>query len=50
MSGTSSLFRVTAVRGATLTQAGGWTQLALRLVGPVLFGLVVLSMRARVKR
>jgi hypothetical protein len=33
-----------------LTPVGHWTQVALRLLGPVLFGLVVLSIRGRVRR
>jgi Pentapeptide repeats (9 copies) len=33
-----------------LTQVGEWTQVAERLLGPVLFGLAVLSLRGRVKR
>jgi uncharacterized protein YjbI with pentapeptide repeats len=33
-----------------LTPIGGWTQVALRLLGPVLLGLTILSLRGRVKR
>jgi len=33
-----------------LTLVGQWTQVALRLLGPVLLGLAVLSLRGRVKR
>jgi hypothetical protein len=33
-----------------LTPLGEWTQVAVRLLGPVLFGLAVLSLRGRVKR
>jgi uncharacterized protein YjbI with pentapeptide repeats len=33
-----------------LTDVGEWTQIALRLIGPVLLGLAVLSVRGRVKR
>jgi hypothetical protein len=33
-----------------LTTVGEWLSIALRLVGPVLFGLAVLSVRGRVKR
>jgi uncharacterized protein YjbI with pentapeptide repeats len=33
-----------------LTETGEWLQIALRLVGPVLLGLAVLSVRGRVKR
>jgi hypothetical protein len=34
----------------SLTLPGRWTQMALRVLGPVLFGLIVLSLRGRVKR
>jgi uncharacterized protein YjbI with pentapeptide repeats len=34
----------------SLTLPGRWTQMVLRLLGPVLFGLFVLSLRGRVKR
>jgi uncharacterized protein YjbI with pentapeptide repeats len=33
-----------------LTAVGEWVQIALRLIGPVLLGLAVLSVRGRVKR
>jgi hypothetical protein len=33
-----------------LTPLGEWTQVAVRLLGPVLFGLAVLSLRGRIKR
>jgi uncharacterized protein YjbI with pentapeptide repeats len=33
-----------------LTEVGEWTQIALRLIGPLLLGLAVLSVRGRVKR
>jgi uncharacterized protein YjbI with pentapeptide repeats len=33
-----------------LTETGQWVQIALRLIGPVLLGLAVLSVRGRVKR
>jgi hypothetical protein len=40
------------VRGVDepLTPAGEWTTLALRLLGPLLFGLALLAMRGRVRR
>lgn len=34
----------------TLTPLGEWLHLGVRLVGPVLLGLTVLSIRGRVKR
>ncbi|MCW2914988.1 MAG: hypothetical protein JWN52_3056 [Actinomycetia bacterium] len=34
----------------TLSTAGQWMELALRLIGPLLFGLAVLALRGRVKR
>lgn len=34
----------------SLTLPGRWVQMFLRLLGPVLFGLFVLSLRGRVKR
>jgi hypothetical protein len=33
-----------------LTTVGAWLHVVLRLVGPVLLGLAVLSVRGRVKR
>jgi hypothetical protein len=33
-----------------LTMPGRWVQMSLRILGPVLFGLVVLSLRGRVRR
>ncbi|MGH3321771.1 MAG: hypothetical protein ACRDN9_16680 [Streptosporangiaceae bacterium] len=33
-----------------LTAAGEWTELALRLIGPLLLGLALISLRGRVKR
>jgi hypothetical protein len=33
-----------------LTLPGRWAQMILRIVGPVLFGLAVLSLRGRVRR
>jgi hypothetical protein len=48
---TSSLFRVTSTpEGVTLTTAGQVLQIALRLLGPLFFGLAILSMRGRLKR
>jgi uncharacterized protein YjbI with pentapeptide repeats len=34
----------------SLTLPGRWTQMLLRILGPVLFGLMLLSLRGRVKR
>jgi hypothetical protein len=45
---TTALLRGPDVRA--LTAVGEWTQIALRLIGPVLLGLAVLSVRGRVKR
>ncbi len=47
LSSTTSLFRSPA---ADLTRAGSLLELGLRLLGPLFFGLVVLSLRGRVKR
>jgi hypothetical protein len=33
-----------------LTRPGRWVQIVLRLVGPLLFGLMILSLRGRIKR
>jgi uncharacterized protein YjbI with pentapeptide repeats len=33
-----------------LTRPGRWVQIVLRLVGPLLFGLTILSLRGRIKR
>jgi hypothetical protein len=33
-----------------LSTAGGWMELVLRLIGPLLFGVAVLALRGRVKR
>jgi hypothetical protein len=33
-----------------LTRPGRWVQIVLRLVGPLLFGLIILSLRGRIKR
>lgn len=45
---TTALLRGPDIRA--LTAVGEWTQIALRLIGPVLLGLAVLSVRGRVKR
>jgi hypothetical protein len=34
----------------SLTLPGRWVQMLLRILGPVMFGLIVLSLRGRVKR
>jgi Pentapeptide repeats (9 copies) len=47
---TSSLFRVPETSNTTLTQAGEALQIALRLLGPLFFGLALLSLRGRVRR
>ena len=47
---TSSLFRVPELEDASLTYLGEMLQIALRLLGPLFFGLTVLSLRGRVKR
>lgn len=48
---TSSLFRVTELpKQNSLTYAGETLQLALRLIGPLFFGLTILALRGRVKR
>jgi len=36
--------------GAKLTEAGQWTVMVARFLGPVLLALAVLAVRARVKR
>jgi hypothetical protein len=43
---------VSVLRGPdrALTLPGRWTQMSLRVLGPVLFGLAVLSLRGRVRR
>ena len=43
----TSFFRGT---DQVLSTAGGWIELVLRLIGPLLFGLAVLALRGRVKR
>lgn len=47
---TSSLFRVPNAPGLELTYAGEGIQIALRILGPLLIGLALLALRARVKR
>jgi hypothetical protein len=45
---TTSLFRAPEQRNLTI--AGEWLQIGLRLLGPLFFGLALLSLRGRVKR
>jgi hypothetical protein len=47
---TSSLFRVPELKDAVLTDGGEALQVVLRLLGPLFFGLALLSLRGRVKR
>lgn len=47
---TSSLLRVPNAAGLQMTYAGEGAQIVLRLVGPLLIGLALLAVRARVKR
>jgi hypothetical protein len=47
---TSSLFRAPETGGAALTARGELLQILLRLIGPLFFGLALLSLRGRVKR
>jgi uncharacterized protein YjbI with pentapeptide repeats len=47
---TSSLFRVPATEDFGLTAAGEVLQVIMRLLGPLFFGLALLSLRGRVKR
>jgi hypothetical protein len=47
---TSGLLRVPNTSGLTLTYGGEVLQLVLRLIGPLLLGLALLAVRARVKR
>jgi uncharacterized protein YjbI with pentapeptide repeats len=47
---TSSLFRVPATPNLRLTEVGEVLQIFLRLLGPLFFGLLLLSIRGRVKR
>jgi hypothetical protein len=44
---TASLFRAP---DRALTLPGRWAQMVLRVLGPVLFGLAILSLRGRVRR
>ena len=46
----SSLFRVPETKGFALTPGGELLQVALRLLGPLFFGLALFSLRGRVKR
>ena len=47
---TSSLFRAPEMEGFALTASGEVLQIVLRLLGPLFFGLALLSLRGRVKR
>jgi uncharacterized protein YjbI with pentapeptide repeats len=47
---TSSLFRVPETPEVRLTRVGEVLQIVLRLLGPLFFGLALLSLRGRVKR
>jgi uncharacterized protein YjbI with pentapeptide repeats len=47
---TSGLFRVPATPGLEPTEVGEVLQIVLRLLGPLFFGLMLLSIRGRVKR
>jgi hypothetical protein len=47
---TSSLFRTPVTRGYDLTYTGESIQVLLRLLGPLLLGLSLLAIRARIKR
>jgi uncharacterized protein YjbI with pentapeptide repeats len=47
---TSSLFRAPETEGSALTASGEGLQIVLRLLGPLFFGLALLSLRGRVKR
>jgi len=47
---TSNLFRVPELKGTNLTETGEALQMALRLLGPLFFGLALLSLRGRVRR
>ena len=47
---TSSLFRAPEAKGSILTSGGEVLQIILRLLGPLFFGLALLSLRGRVKR
>jgi uncharacterized protein YjbI with pentapeptide repeats len=50
MESTSSLFRVPETKDFALTAGGEVLQVILRLLGPLFFGLALLSLRGRVKR
>jgi uncharacterized protein YjbI with pentapeptide repeats len=47
---TSGLFRVPETPGLVLTYTGEMLQVLLRLLGPLFFGLALLSLRGRVRR
>lgn len=47
---TSSLFKITELKGNPLTYGGEWLQLSIRIIGPLFFGLTLLALRSRVKR
>ena len=47
---TSNLFRTPEAPGTSLTQTGEALQIALRLLGPLFFGLALLSLRGRIRR
>ena len=47
---TSSLLRTPDTHGLAATYAGEAIQIVLRLLGPLLIGLALLAVRARVKR
>ncbi len=47
---TSSLFRLPDAPGLEITYTGEFIQIVLRLLGPLLIGLALLAVRARVKR
>jgi hypothetical protein len=50
MESTSSLLRKPHAAGLHLTEAGEIMQMGLRFAGPLLIGLMLLALRARVKR
>jgi hypothetical protein len=47
---TSSLFRVPETRDFSLTESGELLQVILSLLGPLFFGLMLFSLRGRLKR
>jgi hypothetical protein len=47
---TSNLFRTPETPATSLTQVGEALQIALRLLGPLFFGLALLSLRGRIRR